>query len=44
MEGITTGDAILDKSLTQALRMDLAQSPYVSVVPDSTVQATSSLR
>ncbi|WP_263377547.1 winged helix-turn-helix domain-containing protein [Granulicella paludicola] len=36
----TTGDAILDKSLTQALRMDLAQSPYVSVVPDSTVQAT----
>ena len=39
MEG-TTGDAILDKSLTQALRMDLAQSPYVSVVPDSTVMAT----
>jgi DNA-binding winged helix-turn-helix (wHTH) protein/tetratricopeptide (TPR) repeat protein len=39
MEG-TTGDAILDKSLTQALRMDLAQSPYVSVLPDSTVQAT----
>ena len=39
MEG-TTGDAILDKSLTQALRMDLAQSPYVSVVPDSTVKAT----
>src|SRR3984957_15950298 len=39
MEG-TTGDAILDKSLTQALRMDLAQSPYVSVLPASTVQAT----
>jgi len=39
MEG-TTGDAILDKSLTQALRMDLAQSPYVSVVSTSTVQAT----
>jgi tetratricopeptide (TPR) repeat protein len=39
MEG-TTGDAMLDKSLTQALRMDLAQSPYVSVVPDSTIQAT----
>ena len=39
MEG-TTGDAILDKSLTQALRMDLAQSPYVSVVPGSTVSAT----
>jgi DNA-binding winged helix-turn-helix (wHTH) protein/tetratricopeptide (TPR) repeat protein len=39
MEG-TTGDAILDKALTQALRMDLGQSPYVSVVPASTVQAT----
>ena len=39
MEG-TTGDAILDKSLTQALRMDLAQSPYVLVVPGSTVRAT----
>jgi DNA-binding winged helix-turn-helix (wHTH) protein/tetratricopeptide (TPR) repeat protein len=39
MEG-TTGDAILDKAMTQALRMDLAQSPYVSVVSDSTVQAT----
>ena len=39
MEG-TTGDAILDKSLTQALRMDLAQSPYVSVVPSSIVGAT----
>jgi DNA-binding winged helix-turn-helix (wHTH) protein/tetratricopeptide (TPR) repeat protein len=39
MEG-TTGDAILDRSLTQALRMDLAQSPYVAMVPDPTVQAT----
>ena len=39
MEG-TTGDVILDKSLTQALRMDLAQSPYVSVVSDSTARAT----
>ena len=39
MEG-TTGDAVLDKGLTQALRMDLGQSPYVSVVPVSTVQAT----
>ena len=39
MEG-TTGDAVLDKALTQALRMDLGQSPYVSVVPTSTVQAT----
>jgi DNA-binding winged helix-turn-helix (wHTH) protein/tetratricopeptide (TPR) repeat protein len=39
MEG-TTGDPILDKSLTQALRIDLAQSPYVSLVPSSTVRAT----
>jgi eukaryotic-like serine/threonine-protein kinase len=39
MEG-TTGDAGLDKALTQALRMDFGQSPYVSVVPTSTVQAT----
>jgi eukaryotic-like serine/threonine-protein kinase len=38
MEG-TTGDPILDKSLTQALRMDLVQSPYVTVVPGSTVMA-----
>jgi DNA-binding winged helix-turn-helix (wHTH) protein/tetratricopeptide (TPR) repeat protein len=36
----TTGDVILDQSLTQALRMDLAQSPFVTVVPDSTVRAT----
>jgi DNA-binding winged helix-turn-helix (wHTH) protein/tetratricopeptide (TPR) repeat protein len=35
----TTGDPVLDKSLTQALRMDLAQSPWVSVVPPSTVTA-----
>ncbi len=39
LEG-TTGDSVLDQSLTQALRMDLAQSPYVSVVPTGTVQAT----
>jgi eukaryotic-like serine/threonine-protein kinase len=39
MEG-TTGDAMLDKSLTQALRMDLVQSPYVSVIPGSLVSAT----
>ncbi len=38
MEG-TTGDAVLDKSLTQAMRMDLAQSPWVTVVPTSTVSA-----
>jgi DNA-binding winged helix-turn-helix (wHTH) protein/tetratricopeptide (TPR) repeat protein len=36
----TTGDSILDKSLTEALRMDLSQSPYVSVVSTSTVTAT----
>jgi DNA-binding winged helix-turn-helix (wHTH) protein/tetratricopeptide (TPR) repeat protein len=35
----TTGDAVLDKALTQALRMDLAQSPYVTLVPVSTVAA-----
>ena len=39
MEG-TTGDAVLDKALTQALRMDLGQSPYVTVVPGGTVMAT----
>ena len=39
MEG-TTGDAALDMALTQAMRMDLGQSPYVSVVPTSTVQTT----
>jgi DNA-binding winged helix-turn-helix (wHTH) protein/Flp pilus assembly protein TadD len=39
MEG-TTGDTILDRSLTQVLRMDLSQSPYVSVVPTSIVAAT----
>jgi DNA-binding winged helix-turn-helix (wHTH) protein len=39
MEG-TTGDAVLDKTLVQAFRMDLAQSPYVSLVPSSTVRAT----
>ena len=35
----TTGDAVLDESLTQVLRIDLAQSPYVSVVPTGKVQA-----
>jgi DNA-binding winged helix-turn-helix (wHTH) protein/tetratricopeptide (TPR) repeat protein len=39
MEG-TTGDGVLDKALVQVLRMELAQSPYVSVVPASTVRAT----
>lgn len=35
----TTGDAVLDRSLTQAMRMDLAQSPWVTVVPASTADA-----
>jgi DNA-binding winged helix-turn-helix (wHTH) protein/tetratricopeptide (TPR) repeat protein len=39
MEG-TTGDAVLDTSLVQALRMELGQSPYVSIVPSTTVRAT----
>jgi DNA-binding winged helix-turn-helix (wHTH) protein/tetratricopeptide (TPR) repeat protein len=39
LEG-TTGDSVLDQSLTQALRMDLGQSPYVTIVPIGTVQAT----
>lgn len=36
----TTGDPILDRSLTDALRMDLVQSPYVSVVSASAIRAT----
>jgi DNA-binding winged helix-turn-helix (wHTH) protein/tetratricopeptide (TPR) repeat protein len=39
LEG-TTGDAVLDRSLTDALRIDLVQSPFVTVVPGSTVRAT----
>ncbi len=39
MEG-TTGDTVLDSSLVQVLRMDMVQSPYVSLVPSSTVRAT----
>jgi len=38
MEG-TSGDGVLDRSLVQAMRMDLAQSPYVTVVPTSAVTA-----
>jgi len=37
MEG-TTGDLLLDKSLTQAMRMDLAQSSWVTVVSTSNVK------
>jgi DNA-binding winged helix-turn-helix (wHTH) protein/tetratricopeptide (TPR) repeat protein len=36
----TTGDQILDRALTDALRMDLAQSPFVSVVSSARVRAT----
>ncbi len=39
MEG-TTGDTVLDSSLVQVLRMDIVQSPYVSLVPTSTVRST----
>jgi len=36
----TTGDTILDHTLLDALRTDLSQSPFVSVVPSTTVTAT----
>jgi eukaryotic-like serine/threonine-protein kinase len=36
----TTGDTILDHTLLDALRTDLSQSPFVSVVPSTTVAAT----
>lgn len=39
LEG-STGDSVLDKSLTQAMRMDLAQSPWVTVLPISKVSST----
>jgi DNA-binding winged helix-turn-helix (wHTH) protein/Tfp pilus assembly protein PilF len=39
MDG-TTGDKVLDAALVDALRMDLAQSPYVSVVAPARVHAT----
>jgi len=39
LEG-TTGDAVLDSALVQVLRMDIVQSPYVSLVPTSTVRTT----
>ena len=35
-----TGDAVLDRSLVDALRIDLAQSPFVSVVSAAAVRAT----
>jgi DNA-binding winged helix-turn-helix (wHTH) protein/tetratricopeptide (TPR) repeat protein len=39
MDG-TTGDPVLDHALVDALRMDLAQSPFVSVVGSARVRAT----
>ena len=39
MDG-TTGDAVLDRALVDALRMDLAQSPFVTVVSSSKVRDT----
>jgi DNA-binding winged helix-turn-helix (wHTH) protein/tetratricopeptide (TPR) repeat protein len=36
----TTGDPILDRALTDALRMDLSQSPFVSTVAPARVRAT----
>ena len=39
MDG-TTGDKVLDAALVDALRMDLAQSPFVSVVAPARVRAT----
>jgi DNA-binding winged helix-turn-helix (wHTH) protein/tetratricopeptide (TPR) repeat protein len=39
LEG-TTGDPVLDRSLVDALRIDLSQSPFVSVVPAAVVHST----
>lgn len=36
----TTGDGTLDQALTDALSMDLSNSPLVSVVPESVIRAT----
>ena len=36
----TTGDTALDVALVEAFRIDLAQSPFVSLVPTATVRAT----
>jgi len=36
----TTGDTVLDHTLLDQLRMDLSQSPFVSVVQSATVTAT----
>lgn len=39
MDG-TTGDPVLDRSLMEAFRIDLAQSPFVSTLSAATVRAT----
>jgi eukaryotic-like serine/threonine-protein kinase len=36
----TTGDAVFDGTLKTALQVSLAQSPFLSLVPESEVQAT----
>jgi len=36
----TTGDAVLDRALLSALRMNLSQSPFVSLVPKDTMSST----
>ena len=35
-----TGDPVLDRALGQALRVDLSQSPFLTVVPPSEVRST----
>jgi DNA-binding winged helix-turn-helix (wHTH) protein/tetratricopeptide (TPR) repeat protein len=39
MDG-STGDPVLDRALLSALRMNLSQSPFVSIVPKDTVSST----
>ncbi len=39
LEG-TTGDPVLDRSLLNVLRMNVSQSPFVSLLPDSLVSET----
>jgi eukaryotic-like serine/threonine-protein kinase len=36
----TTGDAVFDGTLKTALQVSLAQSPFLSLVPDATTQST----
>jgi eukaryotic-like serine/threonine-protein kinase len=39
----TTGDAVFDDTLKQALSVELAQSPFLNVLPDQRMQQTLSL-